>query len=60
MKDNHIGARVDDALLRRLGEICNRYEMNESQVIRLCLRYGIDEIEANGIDGLVADQPAPE
>ena len=52
-KDDRIAARVDDETRQRLDDVCAKYEMNESQVVRLCLRYGLTIVEEEGIDAIV-------
>lgn len=56
MPDPHVGARISSADHDRLEDICDRYEMGKSALIRLCIRNGLDVVERDGIDEL-ANRP---
>ncbi|WP_135535352.1 hypothetical protein [Halostella pelagica] len=51
--DGRIAARADRETVERVGTVCEKYDMKESQVIRLLIRHGLATVEEQGIDGLV-------
>lgn len=55
-----IAARVDQDTEERLEALADRYKMTASQLMRLMIKHGIAEIEANGLDQFTDPDVNPE
>lgn len=51
--NEQVAARVDDDLHERVAEVCERYDITESALIRHCLKNGLETIETAGLDAIV-------
>ena len=57
--NSRVTARIDSDTRDRVNAVCDKYQLTESQVVRLCLHGGLDVIEREGLDNLVEKEALP-
>jgi len=54
--NSRVAARVDDSTSARIEDVCEQYDLKESQVVRQLVNYGLDVVEDDGISAVMEER----